>query len=367
MMKTIWILIPAILISLLISGGISASAQSTAPAPAQKPIVWEFYTPSVALSASGPTGTLGSPMMSMKDEIPLATKGRLQMKILRGGEHPYKAPDFIKLMRDLHPPMMEFGFAQVAGADARLSVADLPMLFPPDQDVFYEIIDKKLMPEFFNPILAKDYGYQPFTTFSWTPQRIGAKDFFVTTWTSLKGKKIRTWNAQLVDWVNLMGGMPVSIPLGEVYTSLQTGLLDGIISSSGGLMDNAWGEVCKRLTVMEVQMGIVAFVVSQKALNALPADVRQDFLAWAKGAESRARAAYRANVDMQTVTCVSKLGVQVQRTPPDFWNDVRSKCDQAVWKKFVERSGGKGSPAAAALNQVVQMLQSMGHKVPYTP
>ncbi|MFC1910621.1 TRAP transporter substrate-binding protein [Chloroflexota bacterium] len=380
MKKLLLVLFAVLLVSVLIFAGCTSAPAPAAPpsatpvvtpttqaTPTEKPIVWEFYTPSMALNPSGPTGTLGSPMMSIKDEIPLATKGRLQIKILTGGEHPYKAPDFIKLMKDLHPPMMEFGFAQVAGTDARLSVADLPMLFPPDQDVFYEIADKKLMPEYFDPILLNDYGYQPLITISWTPQRIGGKDFFVNSWDSLKGKKIRTWNAQLVDWVTMMGGSPVSVPLGDVYTSLQTGLLDGIISSSGGLMDNAWGEVCKNLTVIEVQMGLISFMVSKEALDSLPVDVRNDFLAWAKGAQPRARAAYQANVAMQTMAGVAKLGIKIERTPPDFWNEARAQCDQAVWKQFIKRSGGAGSPANEALNQTVEILESMGYKVPYTP
>jgi len=341
-----------------------APAPTPAPAPADV-IEWEFYT-GHSLAPSGPTGVWGGGLMDMADEINRATKGRIEVKVLASGEHPYKPADFMQLMRDLKPAMLELGFAQATGEDPRLGVADLPMLFPPDQDVFYEIIDSKLTPDYFAPILS-EYGYQPFVTFSWTPQRLGTKNVFLTGWDSLKGQKIRCWNPQLVDWVSLLGGTPVNVPFPEVYTGLQTGLIDGIISSSGGLGDMGWGEICRSLTAMEIQFGIVSFVVSQEALNDLPGDVRQDFLNWAKQAQPRAREVYEANVAMSTMDAVTKLGVSIQRPSPDFWQEVRAKCDEAVWKKWIERSGGPGSPAAEALNDVVEMLRETGYEVPYTP
>lgn len=44
----------------------------------------------------------------------------------------------------------------------------------------------------------------------------------------LKGKKIRTWGTYL-KLVKKLGASPVSMPLGEVYSALQMGALDGIL------------------------------------------------------------------------------------------------------------------------------------------
>jgi len=50
----------------------------------------------------------------------------------------------------------------------------------------------------------------------------------ISSLAELKGKKIRTWGNYL-NLVKELGASPVSMPLGEVYSALQLGVLDGIL------------------------------------------------------------------------------------------------------------------------------------------
>jgi len=333
-----------------------APTPSPQPTP-EKVFEWEIYCTDPIHPAS-PAGL----WPEFADEIYQATNGCIKLTVYGQGEHPYMAADAFRLMEDLKPAIAEIAFSKVMADDPRLSVTDIPMLFPPDQDAFLKTADG-LMESYFGPIIA-EHGYQPLIVNCWQPQAILGKDFFVTDWNSLKGKKIRTWNPQLVDLVELLGGTPVSVPLGEVYTSLQTGLVDGIISNTGGAYYDAFGEVAKCLTLMQIQYGVIGYFVSQDALNALPNDVREEFLNWAISAQSRARESYRGTVSTATLMAVTELGCSIKAPDPRFWQEVRSKCPDTVWKKWIERCGGPESDSAAAFNVVVGQLREMGYEVP---
>ena len=56
-----------------------------------------------------------------------------------------------------------------------------------------------------------------------------------TSLEDLKGKKIRTGGGSHVEWVKFVGGVPVSVPFGDVYSGIQRGSIDCAIMSPDNL------------------------------------------------------------------------------------------------------------------------------------
>jgi len=71
-----------------------------------------------------------------------------------------------------------------------------------------------------------------------------------------KGKKIRTAGGAQTSWVESLGGVPVSVPIGDVYSGLSRGSIDCTMSDPTNLdKGNKFWEVAKSVTTLP--MGVV--------------------------------------------------------------------------------------------------------------
>jgi TRAP-type transport system periplasmic protein len=67
----------------------------------------------------------------------------------------------------------------------------------------------------------------------------------VSTLEEIKGMKLRALSALHGQSVTALGATAVSMPAGEVYMAMQTGVIDGAVTAISGFMDRKFGEVCK--------------------------------------------------------------------------------------------------------------------------
>ena len=87
----------------------------------------------------------------------------------------------------------------------------------------------------------------------------------------IKGMKIRVPNNDIsVTMFNNLGAASTPMALGEVYTSLQQGVVDGVENPLTTLYNNAFQEVCKNITMTNHQMTFSNFIVGEDFWNSLP-------------------------------------------------------------------------------------------------
>ena len=92
----------------------------------------------------------------------------------------------------------------------------------------------------------------------------------IATLADAKGKKIRTAGGTQTEWVSSIGGVPVSVPIGDVYTGLSRGSLDCTMAEVPNLINSKFIEVVKSLTTLD--MGAVPgaiYVLNPKFWNEL--------------------------------------------------------------------------------------------------
>ena len=78
------------------------------------------------------------------------------------------------------------------------------------------------------------------------------KDKAIRTPEDLKGLKIRVQDMESqTDMLDVMGGTPVAMSYGDVYTSLQTGIIDGTENNETALTTGKHGEICKVYSILE--------------------------------------------------------------------------------------------------------------------
>lgn len=92
----------------------------------------------------------------------------------------------------------------------------------------------------------------------------------------LKGKKIRC-TGLAAKVMAALGGIPVSMPMGETYEALKRGIVDGSMSPVESLKSYKWGEVVKSTTESFGAAYTTGFfiVMNKDKWKKLPADVRK--------------------------------------------------------------------------------------------
>lgn len=189
-----------------------------------------------------------------------------------------------------------------------MKVFGIPFLFRDKQHSFSVLdgpIGKQLLEEgekfWLKGLCYYDAGSRSFYT----------KDKQVTTPDDLKGLKIRVMeSATAMDMVRSLGGAPTPISWGELYTSLQQGVVDGAENNPPSFYLSRHYEVCKFYTINEHTMLPDALVVSTHLWGKLSEQEKQ----WLQKAADNSVAYQRelwAISEREALEEVEKAGVEV--------------------------------------------------------
>jgi len=120
----------------------------------------------------------------------------------------------------------------------------------------------------------------------------------------LAGLKIRTIQSAIyVKAVELMGASPTPMAFGEVYTSLQTGVIDGYEHDASTTLAQRFFEVARYMARTGHIAGVIGLWASTVSLEQLPADLQ----AMLERAASEAAAAQRAMGAREDLRATSEL------------------------------------------------------------
>ena len=92
----------------------------------------------------------------------------------------------------------------------------------------------------------------------------------------MKGMKIRTPSSAQSEQLIALGATPIDMPAGQIYNSIERGVVDGALISMAGAIDFKLLEVCRYFTI-DVPVGRSPFTVNMNLArdHKLPADLRQ--------------------------------------------------------------------------------------------
>ena len=146
---------------------------------------------------------------------------------------------------------------------AKYQIFNLPYLFS-GVEAYHEAMDD---PEVTDPIF-KTTSKAGLETVAWLDA--GTRNFYtikipINQPSDLKGLKIRVQDMKSqTDMMNYLGGIPVAMSYGDVYTSLQTGIIDGTENNETALTTGKHGEVCKVYSVDQHAMIPDVLIMSEK-------------------------------------------------------------------------------------------------------
>jgi len=135
----------------------------------------------------------------------------------------------------------------VDAIDPRLNAVSLPFLFK-DADAVHHFLDSEAGKKFLS--MGASRGYVMLSALDSGFRQFANSKKAIVKPEDLHGLKIRTPpNPVILATIKQLGGLPQSIPFGEVYTSLQSGVVDGVEPELRDFSDQRWYEVVKHVSM----------------------------------------------------------------------------------------------------------------------
>jgi TRAP-type C4-dicarboxylate transport system substrate-binding protein len=178
----------------------------------------------------------------------------------------------------------------------------------------------------------------------------------------LKGVKIAGAGLNL-KWLEFAGAVPVQTSLPETYTSLQTGVYDGLIIFPSGWANFKLHEVAKYYT--EIGFGAITWhglTINTARWNKLPKEVQDIIVEVAREYEDRTGTVNKADYPKQ-MEAIKKAGGVVRQLPEKVRQDWAESLTAWPAQKAKELDA-KGLPASQVLDLTLKTAEEMGHKWP---
>ncbi len=125
-----------------------------------------------------------------------------------------------------------------------------------------------------------------------------------------KGAKTRTYDKNSADFVNDAGGNAVSLPWGEVYSALRTGMVDSVITSSSSGKDGKFWEVLSDYTKINYAYPLQAVTINLDYWNSMDKTQQEAML---KAASEIEKAQWEAvkHEDKDALDTMEKNGMKI--------------------------------------------------------
>lgn len=202
------------------------------------------------------------------EEIKARTDGRVEIKLFGGGVMGAEK-SMLRKMRIGQLQGGAFVASGLASVYPAINIYSLPLVFQSQEEIDYvrEKMDQRLLEGLENQGMVS-FGFAGggfARILSNTP---------VTSLDDLKGQKIWVPEGDRVGYAAMesLGLSPVTLPLTDVMTGLQTGLIDIVATSPVGAVVFQWYTKVKFVTELPVVYVFATMIVDQKAFSKLSAD-----------------------------------------------------------------------------------------------
>jgi TRAP-type C4-dicarboxylate transport system substrate-binding protein len=314
-----------------------AALASTAAGAAE--VEWKFYT------YFAPNDKPTQLHRAFAEDVGKATGGRMKISVFASGELPYKATDVLRVVAQNQVEIGDVAFGFVAGDVPELNALSMPFSCT-SMDKFYDHVAPAVESRV-GEVLARRFKVASAMQWVMPPQQLWLTRQ-VDSLDGLKGLKARAWNREQSEMMRLLGGSGVSITPAEVIPALQRRVVDGAFTAAVPALDWKFNEVTPHALMLNLTLAHQAVAVNQAALDRLPADLRQTFLAKAKEWAQRYRAELiKADVDARRI--LTEKGMRLREMTPEEVEKLREVV-KPIWQEWITKNGADGQ---AMLDAVV--------------
>jgi TRAP-type C4-dicarboxylate transport system substrate-binding protein len=259
--------VPPLLAALAVAVA-STGPLSVAPASAQSKVAVQAIT---QVAPNLPQYTLVDQPM-LRDGIAKATGGRVEVTLSSWPERNVNGPEVLRLVRS--------GQVDIAAGPLTTVSGDVPVLDGVDlAGMNIDIAQARKVADAMVPVANKDLerlGIRLVATYPFSGQMLFCRKP-IAGLSDIKGLKVRTNGPSASDLVKSLGGQPVSLAFGEVYTALERGTVDCGITGAGSGNGVKWPEVTTHLYTLPLSWSTSGYYVNLAWWNKLDPAIRGQF------------------------------------------------------------------------------------------
>ena len=172
----------------------------------------------------------------------------------------------------------------------------------------------------------------------------------------LKGLKIRALSGSPTEMIKILGGSPVLMSSGEIYTSMERNLIDGWMFSWEGCMGQRLQDVTKYFTTANTYEAALCLLMNKDVWENLPQDIKKiiDEHSGIAGAEFFGKEFDRFNkLGIEKVR--NMKGKEIIAITPEQTNKWKEIC-RPIWDNWLKDMETRGLPGNAVLNEAQRLL-----------
>jgi TRAP-type C4-dicarboxylate transport system substrate-binding protein len=308
------------------------TALRPAPATAQpKPIIWNL--PHIAAPTYYHTVNYQAWGAKVKEK----SGGRMEIRV-----HPasslYPGPELIPAVLDGRSEVGTILASYLTDVLLEMGPLELPFMTSGIEE--HKKAALQLRP-FYTEMLAKK-GLKLLSINTWPSQQIFST-VPIRTVADWRGKKIRVYGADSANITRILGGAPINIAFGEVYSALEKKTVDGAMTSATNAEPMKFFEVAKFLDYWYIAGAAQEWLVAnQKAWDGLPQDLQQVVLDAVKETNLEEKEwADAIAAEERTRKRLPELGMTIVE-PSKEERDKARKAASAAWDTWLQRTGADG-------------------------
>ena len=156
-----------------------------------------------------------------------------------------------------------------------------------------------------------------------------------------KGLKIRSMQSPVyIDMFKNMGMLPTPMPSSELYTSLQTGVVDAGENDPASVVSWGWVDVIKYYSLNEHSISCNVMMMNKKKMDSLPPDIQKAIRAAGKTAENY-QLDYIQKALAENLEKIKAKGVKVnvitdKKPFQDAVKDIIAKYEPEIGKDLIQ-------------------------------
>lgn len=263
-------------------------------------------------------------------KVKAATGGQMDLVVQTGGALGFKGPELLKAVRDGLLPVSDMLISGVAGDEPVLSVVTLPFLVRSfDEGRQLSIIARP----YFDTILEKKWRQKILYMAPWPAAGLWSQNEVLSV-ADMKGLKTRTYDKNGALVMEATGATPYPLPFSEVYSSLATGLIDSVLTSSPTGVDGKFWEVLKYFSRFNITMAQDMVTVNLKQFKKLDPEVQKALVTMGQEMEETMWARV-AELDLEKESICNENGIISSPVSDQFMDELTQVTEdiRASWYK----------------------------------
>jgi tripartite ATP-independent transporter DctP family solute receptor len=322
-------------VRIVVAGMILAAAGLLAMVPA---VQAGQTTLKMATSQPPKGGFLGETPKVFADELDKATKGQVKVQIFHSGSLSSNEAELFQMAQSGAVDVAIGATTYILGWTPRAKVFDLPYLFE-GAPHFKKVVQGKV-----GEVISKEVEDDGVYLIAYILP--GVRSIFSTKrpiekLEDAKGMKIRSMQSPVyIDMFTNMGMLPTALPASELYTSLQTGVVDAGENDAASVVSWGWVDVIKYYSINEHSISCNVMLINKKKFDSMPADVQKAIREAGKKAENY-QLDYIQKALAENLEKIKAKGVKVnvisdKKPFQDAVKDIIAKYEPEIGKDLIQ-------------------------------